>query len=111
VQGGTGYAIEYCGDFIKKCSMEERMTICNMSIECGARSGLISPDTTTYDWIKNTKIGSEKSDVEFSEMIQNWEKYASGEDAEYDTIVEVNLEGLSPYVTWGTTPEQGIPVT
>ena len=110
VQGGTGYAIEYCGDFIKNCSMEERMTICNMSIVCGARSGLISPDSTTYDWIKNTKMGTEKSDSEFSKMIQKWEKFSSDEDAEYDKIIEVNLDNLSPYVTWGTTPEQGIPV-
>lgn len=111
VQGGTGHSIEYTGEFIENCSMEERMTICNMSIECGARSGLISPDHTTYTWIKNTKIGQEKTDAEFSGMIKKWEAFASEENAEYDQTIEVDLEGLSPFVTWGTTPEQGISVT
>ncbi len=105
VQGGTGYAMEYCGEFIENCSMEERMTICNMSIECGARSGLISPDEKTFEWIKNTgKVSEEKWD----EAVKNWKKFASDENAEYDEIITVDLSGKKPYLTWGTTPGQAI---
>jgi 3-isopropylmalate/(R)-2-methylmalate dehydratase large subunit len=105
VQGGTGFALEYCGEFIKNCSMEERMTICNMSIECGARSGLISPDETTFEWIKNTeKVPEEK----FEEAVKKWKEFASDSSASYDKEIEVNIQDMKPLVTWGTTPEQGV---
>ena len=89
VQGGTGFAIEYCGKFIENCSMEERMTICNMSIECGARSGLISPDQKTYDWIKNTGVFNkyENPKETFKEAVEYWNTYKSDKNAEYDKIL------------------------
>lgn len=110
VQGGTGYAMEYCGKFIENCSMEERMTICNMSIECGARSGVISPDKTTYEFIKNTGVFNkfENSDEKFEEAKQYWKTYKSDTDAVYDAIITVDLENLKPLLTWGTTPGQSV---
>ncbi len=106
VQGGTGYAMEYCGAFIRNCSMEERMTMCNMSIECGARSGVISPDETTYEWIKNT--GVIDTDETFAEAVEYWNTYRSPENAEYDTVVTVDITDMKPLVTWGTTPGQSV---
>lgn len=108
VQGGTGYALEYCGDFIKNCSMEERMTICNMSIECGARFGLISPDETTFEFLKNT---GRFENIDFENAVKTWKQYASASDAAYDMVVEVNIENAQPMITWGTTPGQGIEIT
>ncbi len=113
VQGGTGYAMEYCGEFIENCSMEERMTICNMSIECGARSGVISPDETTYEFIKNTgvfeKYGSrEEQNQKFEEAKKYWDTYKSDEDSQYDTIVTVDITNMKPLLTWGTTPGQSV---
>lgn len=105
VQGGTGYALEYCGEFIQNCSMEERMTICNMSIECGARSGLISPDEITFEWIKNTGTVLES---DWEKSLKEWKSIASDENAEYDTVVEVNIDGMKPIITWGTTPGQSV---
>ncbi len=105
VQGGTGYALEFCGEFIRNCSMEERMTICNMAIECGARSGVISPDETTFEWLKQTgKIEEGK----WEEAVNNWKSFASTDDAEYDTVIELDIEGMKPLVTWGTTPGQSV---
>lgn len=107
VQGATGHAIEFCGEFIKNCSMEERMTICNMSIECGGRFGLISPDDTTFEYIKNTgNIPEEK----WESAIKEWKQYASQENAEYDSIIEIDLSDAKPMITWGTTPGQGIEI-
>ena len=106
VQGGTGFAMEYCGDFIRNCSMEERMTMCNMSIECGARSGVISPDEITYEWIKNT--GVIKNSEKFTEAVQYWDTYKSAENAVYDKIITVDITGMKPLVTWGTTPGQSV---
>ncbi len=110
VQGGTGYALEYCGEFIRNCSMEERMTICNMSIECGARSGLISPDEKTYEFIKNTGVFHkyENPDEKFEEAKEYWNNFRSDENAQYDTVITINLENRKPFVTWGTTPAQSI---
>ncbi|MEI7511337.1 MAG: 3-isopropylmalate dehydratase large subunit [Candidatus Peregrinibacteria bacterium] len=105
VQGGTGYALEYCGEFIKNCSMEERMTICNMSIECGARAGLIAPDETTFGWLKNTgKIPTEK----WNSAVQNWKNYASDENAEYEKTITIDITNMKPVITWGTTPGQSV---
>jgi len=110
VQGGTGYAMEYCGEFITKCSMEERMTMCNMSIECGARSGVISPDEKTYNWIQNTGVFTkyENSEEKFAEAVKYWNTYISDENAEYDTVITVDITDMKPLVTWGTTPGQSV---
>ena len=105
VQGGTGYALEYCGEFIENCSMEQRMTICNMSIECGARSGLISPDETTFEFLRNTNTVSESK---IDEAIKHWESFVSDENADYDKEITIDLTDMKPMVTWGTTPGQGI---
>ena len=106
IQGGTGYGIEFAGDYIKNLSMEERMTICNMAIECGARSGLISPDATTFKYLKGRKFAPSN----FEEAVEKWESLASEENAKYDTTVTVNLEDLKPFITWGTSPEQSIQI-
>jgi 3-isopropylmalate/(R)-2-methylmalate dehydratase large subunit len=107
VQGGTGYAIEYTGEFIKNCSMEERMTISNMSIECGARSGLMSPDDRTFDWLMSTNTIDE---YEFKKAIYEWKSYISDENAYYDKSIDIDISDLKPFVTWGTTPAQSVQI-
>ena len=107
IQGGTGHAIEFCGDYIKNSSMEERMTICNMAIECGAKSGLISPDETTFQYLENRKYTPKN--VESKK--KTWASFASDPNATYDTIIEIDLTNAFPVVTWGTNPEQSIPIT
>ncbi len=106
VHGANGYVLEYCGPAIRKLSMEERMTICNMSIECGARAGLISPDGTTYAYMQG-RLGAPKG-VQWERAIEHWKTLASTEDATYDRAVEIELDHLAPLVTWGTTPGQSI---
>lgn len=107
IEGGTGHAIEYCGEYIQNCTMEERMTICNMSIECGAKSGLISPDNVTFEYLKGRKYASENFEKKKSE----WIDFASDQNATYDTVVEVDIEKMHPLVTWGTNPEQSVQIT
>ncbi len=107
IQGCNGYAVEFCGDYIKNCSMEERMTICNLSIEAGARFGVISPDEKTFQYLKGRKYVPEN----FDKAVETWKKSASDSDAKYDETVTVNISNKSPMVTWGTNPEQGIEVT
>ena len=104
--GATGSIIEYTGEVIRKMSMEERMTVCNMTIECGARSGLISPDIVTWSYLEKI-LGA---DV-INQNKSNWEKWASDSQAEYDQLVKIDVSDLKPMVTWGTTPEQGVAVT
>lgn len=106
IQGGNGHAMEYCGEYIRNLSMEGRMTICNMAIEGGAKFGLISPDQITYDWMKGRKYIPEN----FEKAVEQWSTWASDENAEYDTVVTVDLTDQKPYVTWGTNPEQGIQI-
>jgi 3-isopropylmalate/(R)-2-methylmalate dehydratase large subunit len=106
VHGATGFIIEYCGAAIQKLSMEQRMTICNMSIECGARAGLISPDETTFGYIKG-KLGAPK-DEQWKKAVDFWKSLASPLEATYDRVVEVDIDALEPIVTWGTTPAQSI---
>ncbi len=102
VQGGTRGVIEYTGEYIRQLSMEERMTICNMSIECGARAGLISPDEITFEWLK----GKPYSPLDFNDMKKYWMSFASDENAVYDETIILDLNGMKPIVTWGTTPAQ-----
>jgi len=108
IGGGTGYIIEYTGESIKKLSMEERMTICNMSIECGARAGLISPDKTTFDYLKN-KTYSPKG-KEFDKAIKYWQSLSSDKNSKYDKTIEIDISKLSPMVTWGINPSQTIEI-
>jgi 3-isopropylmalate/(R)-2-methylmalate dehydratase large subunit len=106
VHGATGHVLEYCGEAVCSLSMEERMTLCNMSIECGARAGLISPDEVTYRYLKD-KPGAPKA-KRWEEALSHWKALASHKDATYDQTVEISIDSLSPIVTWGTTPAQSI---
>ncbi len=101
--GGTGYVIEYTGEAIRQLSMEARMTICNMTIEAGARAGLISPDNTAFDYLKGRPyLPAGKS---WDSLVQEWRSYASDPGCTYDTLVELDAAAIEPQVSWGTSPE------
>ncbi|MCP4098975.1 MAG: 3-isopropylmalate dehydratase large subunit [Planctomycetaceae bacterium] len=102
--GGTGYVIEYTGEAIRALSMEERMTICNMSIEAGARAGMIAPDEITFDYLR----GKEFSPAEFDQAITKWRELPSDEGATYDRVEIFDAADIAPQVTWGTNPGQVI---
>ena len=104
--GGTGYVIEYTGQAIRELSMEERMTVCNMSIEAGARAGMIAPDETTYEYIR----GREFAPVNFEESVNRWKSLPSDPDANYDRVDIFEADDIAPQVTWGTNPGQVISV-
>tara|TARA_B110000438_G_scaffold285869_1_gene316454 strand:+ start:1587 stop:2993 length:1407 start_codon:yes stop_codon:yes gene_type:complete len=107
--GGTGYVMEYTGKAIEELSMEGRMTICNMSIEGGARAGMIAPDKVTYDWMKGrNKVP--KGD-NWIEAIKEWDLLKTDDGAKYDSYVEVDCENLEPFVSWGTNPSQVLPIS
>jgi 3-isopropylmalate/(R)-2-methylmalate dehydratase large subunit len=106
-EGGVGYVYEYAGETIENLDMEGRMSICNMSIEGGARAGYVNPDETTYEWLKETDYFQEHPE-KFEELKPYWESIRSDDDAEYDDVVEIDAGELDPVVTWGTTPGQGI---
>ncbi|WP_181687241.1 3-isopropylmalate dehydratase large subunit [Halorhabdus salina] len=108
--GGVGYVYEYAGEAIENLDMEGRMSICNMSIEGGARAGYVNPDETTYEWMKETDYFQENPE-KFDELKPYWESIRSDEDAEYDDVVHIDASELEPVVTWGTTPGQGIGIT
>ena len=107
--GGTGYVMEYTGEAVKSLNMEGRMTICNMSIEGGARAGMIAPDQTTYDWMKGRNKVPKGS--EWEKAIKEWDELRSDPDAIYDSYVEVDCNDLEPFVSWGTNPSQVLPVS
>jgi len=100
--GGTGYVIEYTGDAIRNMSMEGRMTVCNMTIEAGARAGLISPDQTTFDYLKDRDYLPK--DVSYDELVKRWAGWCSDPGCGYDTLVELDASEIEPQVTWGTSP-------
>lgn len=102
---GTGHIVEFTGEAIHKLSMEERMTICNMSIEAGAKAGLISPDQTTVDYIRGRKHAPQGE--KFEEASEYWLSLASDEDATYDTVRIIQAEEIEPIITWGTNPSMG----
>ena len=104
--GGQGYVLEYRGNAIRTLSMEARMTICNMSIEAGARAGLIAPDQTTFEYIKNRPHAPENWD----EAVAYWKTLRSDDDARFDKEIFLDADELSPFVTWGTNPGQGVPL-
>ena len=109
-EGGVGYVYEYAGEAIESLDMEGRMSICNMSIEGGARAGYVNPDETTYEWLRETDYFQEHPE-RFEELKPYWESIGSDDDAEYDDIVTIDGSELEPVVTWGTTPGQGIGIT
>ncbi|QHS24074.1 3-isopropylmalate dehydratase large subunit [Virgibacillus sp. MSP4-1] len=109
VRFGTGYIIEYTGDAIRNLSMEGRMTICNMSIEAGARAGLISPDDTTIEYLRGKRHVPEGE--AFERAAEDWRSLATDEGAAYDATVEINAWEIEPQVSWGTNPSMCIPVS
>ena len=104
--GGAGHVIEYVGDVIKNMSMENRMTICNMSIEGGARAGMIAPDEVTFNYLKDKNYAPKDSDWE--DAVNEWSDLYSDEDASFDKIVTINASELQPSISWGTNPSQVI---
>jgi 3-isopropylmalate/(R)-2-methylmalate dehydratase large subunit len=108
--GGVGYVYEYAGEAIESLGMEGRMSICNMSIEGGARAGYVNPDETTYEWLRETDAFADDPE-EFERLKPYWESIASDADAEYDDVVTIDGSAIEPVVTWGTTPGQGIGIT
>ena len=109
-EGGVGYVYEYAGEAIENLDMEGRMSICNMSIEGGARAGYVNPDETTFEWLEQTDYFVDNPE-KFEELKPYWESIRSDADAEYDDIVTIDAAELDPVVTWGTTPGQGIGIT
>jgi 3-isopropylmalate/(R)-2-methylmalate dehydratase large subunit len=105
--GGQGYIIEYRGEAIRNLSMEGRMTICNMSIEAGARAGLIAPDETTFEYIK----GKPHAPEDFDSAVAYWKTLFTDSDAVFDVEIEIDGPSLEPFVTWGTNPGQGLPLS
>jgi len=107
--GATGHAVEYAGPAIAALSMEERMTLCNMTIEMGARSGLVSPDQTTFDWLKGLPMAP--TGPEWDAAVAEWHLLAPDVGAAYDRDVTLDACAVAPMVTWGTNPEEVAPVT
>ncbi len=107
--GGTGYVVEFAGDVIKSLSMEERMTVCNMTIEAGARAGLIAPDEKTFNYLKG-KTMSPKSE-NWVKALEFWKTLYSDKDCKFDKEVDIDGKNIEPLVTWGTSPQDVSPVT
>ncbi|GGL41240.1 3-isopropylmalate dehydratase large subunit [Phycicoccus endophyticus] len=106
--GGQGYVIEYRGSAIRALSMEARMTVCNMSIEAGARAGMIAPDETTFDYLRGRDHAP--SGADWDAAVQAWRELRSDDDARFDAEVVLDAASLTPFVTWGTNPGQGSPL-
>jgi 3-isopropylmalate/(R)-2-methylmalate dehydratase large subunit len=107
--GATGYVIEYAGPAVRALSMEGRMTLCNMSIEAGARAGMVAADETTFAYLRDRrfapKIGA------WDQAVERWRTFASDPDAQFDRVVKIAASKLVPFVTWGTSPGMVVPVT
>jgi 3-isopropylmalate/(R)-2-methylmalate dehydratase large subunit len=107
-QAGTGYAIEFSGDVIKGMSIEGRMTVCNMAIEAGARSGLIAPDQKTFEYFKNKRFSPKKDN--WDKAVEYWNTLYSDKDAIFDKEYLFNIDNIMPQITWGTSPEDSIAI-
>ncbi len=107
--GGQGYVIEYRGSAIRALSMEARMTVCNMSIEAGARAGMIAPDETTFAYLKGRPHAPQGE--EWDRAVEAWRELRTDDDAVFDHEVVLDADSLTPYVTWGTNPGQGVPLS
>jgi 3-isopropylmalate/(R)-2-methylmalate dehydratase large subunit len=107
--GGQGYVIEYRGEAIEALSMEARMTVCNMSIEAGARAGMIAPDETTFAYLKGRQHAPQGA--EWDAAVEHWRSLRTDDDAVFDQEVELDASALTPFVTWGTNPGQGLPLS
>ncbi|SAM05201.1 hypothetical protein [Absidia glauca] len=107
--GGTGCVIEFCGSAIREQTMEARMSICNMAIEGGARAGMIAPDQITYDYLKGRPLAPTGAD--WDKAVAYWNTLRADDDAQYDVNVEINAADIAPTVTWGTSPQDVVPIT
>ncbi|HEV8587859.1 MAG TPA: 3-isopropylmalate dehydratase large subunit [Pyrinomonadaceae bacterium] len=107
--GASGHVIEYAGEAVRALSMEGRMTLCNMSIEAGARAGMIAPDQTTFDYLQGRRFAP--SGDAWAEALKNWRALPADEGASFDRIVEIDAAALAPFVTWGTNPGMVVPIT
>ncbi len=107
--GATGHVIEYAGEAVRALSMEGRMTLCNMSIEAGARAGMIAPDETTFAYVKGRRFVPQGSD--WDAVVARWRVLPSDQGANFDRVVEINASELVPFVTWGTSPGMVVPIT
>src|SRR5690349_11645182 len=107
--GGQGYVLEYRGAAIENLSMEARMTVCNMSIEAGARAGMIAPDETTFAYLKGRDRAPKGAD--WDAAVEAWRELRSDDDAVFDAEVDIDADTLTPFVTWGTNPGQGLPLS
>ncbi len=106
--GGTGHVIEYCGDTIMNLSMEGRMTVCNMAIEGGARAGLIAPDEKTFNYVMGRPKAPKGAD--WDAALANWSELYSDDGAHFDTVLQINAGDIEPVITWGTSPEDVLPI-
>ncbi len=104
---GAGFAFEFAGEAVESMSMEERMTVCNMAVEGGARVGYVNPDKTTYDYLR----GKPWAPVDFDRAVQDWETLRSDPDAEYARVIRIDVSNIEPMVTWGTNPGQAVQVS
>lgn len=104
VKGGVGFAYEFGGKAVEKLSMEERMTLCNMAVEGGARSGYVNPDQITFDYLKNRPFGPK----DFEKAVEYWKSIASDNDAQYDDVKNIDASKIEPMITWGVNPEQAV---
>jgi 3-isopropylmalate/(R)-2-methylmalate dehydratase large subunit len=107
--GGQGYVLEYRGSAIRSLSMEGRMTICNMSIEAGARAGMVAPDDITFEYVKGKQHAPDGKD--WDDAVSHWRTLTTDPGATFDSEIYINAAELTPYVTWGTNPGQGLPLT
>ncbi|WP_337997843.1 3-isopropylmalate dehydratase large subunit [Oleispirillum naphthae] len=107
--GGTGYVVEYAGEAIRNLSMEGRMTVCNMTIEGGARAGLVAPDETTFAYVKGRPMAPKGAD--WDKAVAYWKTLATDEGAHFDTEIVIDAAEIVPQVTWGTSPEDVVPIT
>lgn len=109
--GGTGAIIEFCGSAIRGLSMEARMSICNMSIEAGARAGMVAPDETTFEYLKGRPLAPKVDSPEWKKAIEYWSSLNSDDGAKYDEEVFINAKDIIPTVSWGTSPQDVVPIT
>ncbi len=107
--GATGYVIEYAGQAIENLSMEGRMTVCNMSIEAGARAGLIAPDEKTFEYLREKPFAPKSDD--WKKAVENWQTLKTDKDAKFDKTVEIDAAEIAPFVTWGTSPGMSVKVS
>ena len=109
--GGTGTVIEYSGSVIRGLSMEGRMSVCNMSIEAGARAGMVAPDETTFNYLKGRPLTPKLDSPEWKKAVKYWSSLKSDEGAKYDMEVFIDVKDIAPTVTWGTSPQDVVPIT